>query len=80
MEVLYYLLVSGRRPEFSDCLSMFMEHNYIKKLTEIKQIAKSFFFKIFEFFNENYPPTHHIEYKSIGFTPCNKSIMASKLL
>ena len=35
----------------------------------------------FEFFlNEKHPPTRHIKYKGIDFTPCNKPIMANKLL
>ena len=34
----------------------------------------------FEIFYENHPPTRHIKYKRIGFAPCNKSIMANKLL
>ena len=34
----------------------------------------------FEIFYENHPPTRHIKYKRINFDPCNKSIMANKLL
>ena len=34
----------------------------------------------FEIFFENHPPTRHIQYKRIDFAPCNKSIMANKLL
>ena len=34
----------------------------------------------FEFFYENHPPTRHIKYKGIDFAPCNKPIMANKLL
>ena len=34
----------------------------------------------FEIFYENHPPTGHIEYERIKFAPCNKSIMANKLL
>ena len=34
----------------------------------------------FEIFYENHPPTRHIKYKSIDFAPCNKPIMANKLL
>ena len=34
----------------------------------------------FEVFYENHPPTRHIKYKRIDFAPCNKSIMANKLL
>ena len=33
-----------------------------------------------EFFNEDHHPTRHIKYKRIDFAPCNKSIMANKLL
>ena len=45
----------------------------------IKQKEKNFFLK-FETFYENYPPTRHIKYKRIDFTPCNKSIMANEFL
>ena len=38
------------------------------------------FFSKFEIFHENHPPTRHIKYKKIYFAPCNKSIMANKLL
>ena len=38
------------------------------------------FFPKFEIFNENHPPTRHIKYKKRDFVPCNKSIMANKLL
>ena len=31
-------------------------------------------------FYENHPPTRHIEYKRIDFAPCNKPILANKLL
>ena len=34
----------------------------------------------FEIFYENHPPTRHLKYKRIDFAPCNKSIMANKLL
>ena len=34
----------------------------------------------FENFYENHPPTRHIKYKKIDLAPCNKSIMAKKLL
>ena len=34
----------------------------------------------FEIFYENHPPTRHIKYKRIDFIPCNKSIVANKLL
>ena len=40
---------------------------------------KKFFLKI-EIFYESHPPTRHIKYKNIDFAPCNKSIMANKLL
>ena len=39
-----------------------------------------FFFLKFENFYENHPPTRHIKYKRIDFAPCNKSIIANKLL
>ena len=41
---------------------------------------KMFFFLKFEIFYENHPPTRHIKYKRINFAPCNRSIMANKLL
>ena len=34
----------------------------------------------FEIFYENHPPTRHIKYKRIDFAPCNKPIIAKKLL
>ena len=34
----------------------------------------------FKIFNENHPPTRHLKYKRIDFAPCNKPIMANKLL
>ena len=34
----------------------------------------------FEIFNKNHPPTRHTKYKRIDFAPCNKPIMANKLL
>ena len=40
---------------------------------------KNLFLK-FENFYENHPPTRHIKYKRIDFAPCNKPIMANKLL
>ena len=40
------LLVSGRSPECSDCLSRFMEQYSIKKLNEMKQNENKFFSKI----------------------------------
>ena len=40
---------------------------------------KNFFLK-FEIFYENHHPTGHIKYKRIDFVPCNKPIMANKLL
>ena len=33
-----------------------------------------------EIFDENHPPTRHMKYNRIHFAPCNKSIMANKLL
>ena len=36
--------------------------------------------KIWNFLNENHPPTRHLKYKRIDFAPCNKPIMANKLL
>ena len=38
------------------------------------------FFLKFEIFYKNHPPTCHIKYKRTEFAPCNKSIMANKLL
>ena len=32
------------------------------------------------FLNKNHHPTRHIKYKRIGFAPCNKPIMANRLL
>ena len=32
------------------------------------------------FLNENHPHTRHIKYKRTDFAPCNKPIMANKLL
>ena len=40
----------------------------------------NFFFLKFEIFYENHHPTRHIKYKKIDFVPCNKPIMAIKLL
>ena len=34
----------------------------------------------FENFYKNNPPTRNIKYKRIDFAPCNKSIMANRLL
>ena len=34
----------------------------------------------FEILYENHLPTRHIKYKRVDFAPCNKSIMANKLL
>ena len=34
----------------------------------------------FEIFYKNHPPTRHIKYKRIDFAPCNKSIIAKRLL
>ena len=39
-----------------------------------------FFFLKFEIFYESHPPTRHKKYKTIGFAPCNKSIMTNRLL
>ena len=39
-----------------------------------------FFFLQFEIFRKNLPPTRHIECTRKNFAPCNKSIMANKLL
>ena len=39
----------------------------------------NFFSKISNFY-ENHPPTGHIKYKRTDLAPCNKSIMANKLL
>ena len=36
--------------------------------------------KSLKFFYENHPPTRHLKYKRIDFAPCNKPIMANKLL
>ena len=44
-----------------------------------KNKMKIFFLK-FEILNENHPPTRHIKYKKRDFVPCNKSIIANKLL
>ena len=41
---------------------------------------KFFFLKFEIFLNENHPPTRHIKYKKVDWAPCNKSIMAIKLL
>ena len=34
----------------------------------------------FEIFYKNHLPTRHIKYKGIDFAPCNKPIMANRLL
>ena len=34
----------------------------------------------FEIFYENHPPTRHTKYKRVDFAPCNKPVMAQKLL
>ena len=39
-----------------------------------------FFLKKFETFFESHHPTRHIKYKKIDLAPCNKPIMANKLL
>ena len=41
---------------------------------------KIFFSPKFEIFYENHPPTRHTKYKRRDFAPCNKPIMANKLL
>ena len=41
---------------------------------------KIFLLKFDFFFDENHSPTRHIKYKTRDFAPCNKSIMANKLL
>ena len=38
------------------------------------------FYLKFEILYENHPPTRHLKYKRIKFAPCNKSIMAKRLL
>ena len=43
-------------------------------------MKKVFFSKYCNFFYKNHPPTRHIKYKMIDFAPCNKQIMANKLL
>ena len=50
-----------------------------KKFNEMKQNKKKVCLK-FEIFYENHPPTRHIKYRRIDFAPCNKPIMANKLL
>ena len=39
-----------------------------------------FFLKFEKKFYENHLPTRHMKYKRTDFAPCNKSIMANKLL
>ena len=39
-----------------------------------------FFSLKIEIYYENHPPTRRTKYKGIDFTPCNKPIMANKLL
>ena len=39
---------------------------------------KNFFLK-YEIFRKNHPPTRHLKYKVIDFTPSNKSITTNKL-
>ena len=51
----------------------------MEKLNQIKQNEKTFFLKL-ENFYENHPLTRHIKYKRVDFAPCNKPIMANKLL
>ena len=50
-----------------------------KKLNEIKQNEKKNFLK-FEIFYKNHPPTRHIKNERIDLAPCNKPIMANRLL
>ena len=50
----------------------------LKKFNVIKQNQKKIL--NFQTFYENHPPTRHIKYERIDFAPCNKSIMANKLL
>ena len=63
-------------------VSLFMKSNI--KNNNIGRIRlnkmKILFMKINKYFYENHPPTCHIKYKTIVFAPCNKSIMANKLL
>ena len=40
----------------------------------------NFFLLKLETFYENHPPTRHLKYKRIDFAPCNKSVMANKVL
>ena len=42
-------------------------------------MKKKFFLKL-KIFYENHPPTRHLKYKRIDLAPCNKPIMANKLL
>ena len=41
---------------------------------------EKFFSKILKIFDKTHPPTRDIKYKTIDFAPCNKSIMANRLL
>ena len=45
----------------------------------MKKKLKILFLKL-EIIYENHPPKRHIKHKKINFTPCNKSIIANKLL
>ena len=69
------LLVSGRGPECSDCLLRFYGAVITSKTKSKKKKMKFFYI-----FYENHHPTRHIKYEKIGYAPCNKSIMANKLL
>ena len=51
----------------------------LKKFNEIKQKEKKTYLK-FEIFYENHPPTRYKKYERIDFAPCNKLLMANKLL
>ena len=51
----------------------------MKKIKCNKNRIEFFFFNL-KFFNEIHHPTRHVRYKRIDFAPCNKSIMAFKLL
>ena len=51
----------------------------VKTLKKIK-CNKKISLKFENFLNENHPLRRHIKYKRLGFAPCNKSILANKLL
>ena len=73
------LLVSGRRPECSDCLLKSMEFNNNMKKLYVKIKNQIFLKKNLRFFWKEHPPTRHIKYKVIDIAPINNSIMAYKL-